>query len=601
MAIQETVLASTVPDLRPVNLPSAFAGYLPTQTNDTCLQRFVQGPVINRMNLVQGNDTRSKFDSSRAKKSIVLIHPRFETPGKDGRLRPESNDPYFEFYREAFDQKFGPEWREKVAGFFGSEAIEAGWGHFMYAVCYALGINRILGQPVYLYGANQLVTPAAAEGVQLMRAYHYALQHGNKTLRDIMSSMNSQPYLNTEALKKPINQVGIRILHLLSKIFNTEAGNESKKPGIADKVKDLIYTGLTVSPLTPAFFAVLDKLELKLMGTKELAAELLQIRKDLEIIAAHTGHPATVKGDEATVAASQDVVSDTADRGMKAEIKNGELRTLMGVLFGFLSGTPQYATDTKTQKLMRQLFGKETYAAGPTGDIVNKQEALARWKHTSKTREILISTSGNGSSVPEIAAVAKNFLEYKEKHGNDDNLYTPIIFVGEHKDLKIQGILDEFNDDDGNQIDDAKRYTVSWDRHSIDDAMKFIDDNKGKLIMFKTEDVILTALMKTALKERCVVELVKPGESTLINPNVGTVSMLFPATAANEAYNALSGALNGGSLFAGFTWSLKTSWSQSKVMFEKYIKDDPTLTEDDRSYSLKRLPRAYVSHESKFR
>lgn len=578
----------------PIHLPSAFIGYLPAQTNDSFLQRFIQGPVINRNNLIQDHDERLKFDSSRAKRSIVLMHPQLGD--EKGRLHPESQEPddlsvdaYFNFYRNAFDHKFGKGWREKAIGYYGSEAVEAGWGHMVFAACYGMGINRVLGQPVYMYGANELVSPEAAEGFQLMRAYHYALQHGKKTLPDIMHSMKSQPYLSPEAFKKPINQVGVRIMHLLSKLVNAEPDKEIKKPSISDKMKDLVYKGLTDSPLAPSFFHVLDELEKKLMGTEGMADELLSIRKELEIIAAHTAHPATVKGSNETVLASQNVTSDNSDPGMKAEIKNGKLRTLMGVLFGFLSGTPQYVTDTKTQELMRKLFGKETHVVGSTGNIVDKEKALERWKHTSQSREILISTSGNGSSVPEIAAVVKNFLEYKEKHGNNDTLYTPIVFVGEHEDSKIQGILDEFNDDDGNQIDDAKRYTVTWNRHSIEDAMKFIDENRGKLIMFKTEDVILTALMKARLQERCVVELVKPGESPLINPNVGTVSMLFPAAAANEEYNAFFGALNGGSLFAGFTKDLKTSWSQSKVMFEKYIQDDPTMTEADRSYSLKKL------------
>ncbi len=457
---------------------------------------------------------------------------------------PEDEPPplaieYLEAFKEIFgDSKLLDEAINRIIA--AGELVEAGWGHGFETQAFVNAVVKIFRKVTYVFSAN-IVTGKASKGFEVKRHAHSAVQN-ELDIIDHLDELGLIPKKFSDDPKGYVRKI------LIKYITNNVKVDESESESPFEQY-------LRTHPwLARRLLKLFSSLEYELFD-KEMGQEVERIRAQLGVNFAFSSHPATMR---------------RVSRFFK---KLGQVLALVtmpvdpGYIFKFLKfnplllieeithGAPMLAPSKLVAKVMKKYYGIEAYAAGTIADVMNKKEVVAKWKDTKTDRWIMGSTSGNGSNMEELATMVDHFRTYQKTHQNSP--YTLLLFTGEHSDKKIEGLSNELDKDQS----DVVRITVTAE-NSFEKIIEQVKENRGKIILLRTNDITITTQLKLQLEQVVLVEAVKSGEAPLMLPQVGTFNLLTMPTGPNEWFNALYGVLNGGSVFANFTEKQRALWSK---------------------------------------
>lgn len=242
-------------------------------------------------------------------------------------------------------------------------------------------------------------------------------------------------------------------------------------------------------------------------------------------------------------------------------------------LLEFVGGKDQtiLAPDPVTKAILAQFFGRpdNVFDVGDHFGPIETEHVLDKWQDTTHDRRILAATGGNGTNIPELCEVVRNFREYKEKK-NDDNPYTCFVFVGDHieKDNQVQDLVAEVkNGGEGTYVELIYR--------PGDDLEAFWQgvietQHKGKVVLVGCEDLFSVAAIKARLQEYAHAEIGKTGEAQVLNPHKGTVTVALKPAPPNEQVNGMHALLCGGAI------ALAPEWAEYAIRYcEQLYKDIP--------------------------
>lgn len=169
-------------------------------------------------------------------------------------------------------------------------------------------------------------------------------------------------------------------------------------------------------------------------------------------------------------------------------------------------------TGTPSAEITRYL--KEYFKVPPerildnVGTLTLAESRIAREKWQRPERVIMLSTSGNATHLPIITRAIEEFSEELKK---EHTPYRLIVFLGDHPDDTVSGVLDSV-------------------------AANGLADN-SRIQVVRANSSIESAALKWWCKLHAHVEITKPGEQPLDNPQMGTLTIGLPAGFANEPVN----------------------------------------------------------------
>jgi hypothetical protein len=424
-----------------------------------------------------------------------------------------------------------PNWQQELQETkFSAESTVAGWGHGFEAQVMADATALLTGRPVVRLTAEELVGQFGRP-YQIKELAHKAVQHG----QDVRDEMTKAGFVH--GVTKD------RLCALLASLALNLAGLDGKNTDTS-----------LLDRLTQAHFIHKRTLGLAyflnwLVFDRDMVKALDIFRRCMGITAGYTANPATTRSKRGADPESHDgIINHIVDVGYCRK-PSGEL--VPSQLLEFVNAGPIAVPDSTTAEVLAQYFGHfNSFRVGENvGQIVDARQVLPKWFNTKDRRIVLGSTSGNGASIKELKEMLADFIAYHQIHPKSP--YTCIFFTGEHGDSGVNPQMANFIQEV--RLGNAVEITASWNT-PLAEIQNQVLSHQGELILVRTEDIQLTAIVKLWLQQIAHVEVVKPGEAHFMNPSVATVSYLLTPAPPNEPFNGTMALLKGGSIARSEKW-----------------------------------------------